>query len=372
MGKKILFLVPTLRRGGAETQLVTLINRLDHQTFGSHLACFDQDTHQRDKLRESVIFHHYPRRKRYDFASIRAIARLIDSESIDVVHCTLQIALIYGWLARLLARRKPALAVTVHTTYNASLRSELLAWLLYPVPMMAAQSVIFVCKAQRRHWEKKWPFLRRNSTVVYNGTDTTHFDRSVALPASTDFRRQHDLPADANVIAHIAGFRVEKGHRVLVETFARLRALNSDAFLVFAGDGILRKEIEQLVADKGLSEKARFIGSVSDVRPLLANAAVSVITSTAETFSVAMLESMAMEVPLVAMDVGGTGEAVIPGQTGWLVPAGDVDAMARALHAALSDRESRKQLAQAARQYVLQNFTEEKMAREMEQLFVSL
>jgi glycosyltransferase involved in cell wall biosynthesis len=142
---------------------------------------------------------------------------------------------------------------------------------------------------------------------------------------------------------------------------------------VFAGDGILRPAIAEQVQSMGLKNQVRFLGSVADVRPLLGLADLSVIASTAvETFSIAMLESMSMEVPLVATDIGGTSEAVIPDITGFLVPPDNVTALSLAILSAMTDERRLKNFGVHARQNVIDHFSSQVMVDQTNKLFLDL
>jgi glycosyltransferase involved in cell wall biosynthesis len=192
------------------------------------------------------------------------------------------------------------------------------------------------------------------------------------LPA-LKLKAQLGLPDDAFVLAHIAAFRPEKGHRILLEAFKLVATQNPKAFLVFAGDGILRPAIAEQVQSMGLKNQVRFLGSVADVRPLLGLADLSVIASTAvETFSIAMLESMSMEVPLVATDIGGTSEAVIPDITGFLVPPNNVTALSLAILSAMTDERRLKNFGVHARQNVIDHFSSQVMVDQTNKLFLDL
>jgi glycosyltransferase involved in cell wall biosynthesis len=124
--------------------------------------------------------------------------------------------------------------------------------------------------------------------------------------------------------------------------------------------GQVRQQVEKL----GVARRVAFLGSVADVRPVLAAADASVLASTSvETFSMAMLESMAMERPVIGSDIGGMSEAVVPGETGLLVRPGDVDGLREAVAALVADREARQRVGRAARAAVLERFGAETMVR---------
>jgi glycosyltransferase involved in cell wall biosynthesis len=311
-----------------------------------------------------VRLHAMQKSSSLDLRLIAAIARLIDEHEIDVVHCTLQYSLLLAWAARMRARAKPSLVCAIHTTINVSAYHELADRALYRWLFRACTDLIFVCETQRVHWAKKYPELDSRSHVVFNGIDTGFFDPA-AVTDPHAMREKLGIPDGAKVLSCVAAFRPEKAHHLLVAAFAQLISKRRDVQLVLAGDGPTRPGIERLVADLGLAAQVRFPGAVSDVRGLLASSDVTVLASTAvETFSMAMLESMAMGVPLVATDMGGTREAVLDGETGVLVPPNDVPALVRGLGRVFGDDAYRTRLGRNARQLVLDRFTEQRMVRE--------
>ena len=357
---KALFIVPSLQRGGAETQALDLINCLDSGRIEKYLGVLDREIDQINRLDEAnVNFHHFNRSRKLDISVAKDIAHLIDGQSIDVIHCTLQISLFYGWLAIRLARRKPRLIVALHTTVNVSYREELFDRLLFSRLIRRCDKVIFVCQTQAEYWGGKYPELRDKSVVIYNGVDPDYFRRELFLERGAELRRSLSIPSEAGVIVCIAGFRKEKGHRYLVDAFARLE---DSSHLILAGDGVLRNEIESLVGNLNLLDRVHFLGNVSDVRPALAAANLSVLASTAvETFSIAMLESMAMQVPVVVTDIGGLHEAVQQGINGDIVNMADVDSLEKSLRQYINELERLRNMGENARIRVKEMFSQKKM-----------
>jgi glycosyltransferase involved in cell wall biosynthesis len=357
---KVLFIIPSLRRAGAETQVVDLVNGLDPDIFNVHLLTFQPHLDQLDRIdRERVSFHHVQRKGKLDLAIVRKVAELIDRYSINIVHATLQYSLLYGWLGRLYARRHPTIVAAIHTTISADRKEELQNRLVYQWLLRRCNHVVFVCHRQREYWVRKYPFLSGMSSVIYNGVDLAEMDVDQVSVPSVRRRAELGIPADAFVIACIAGFRKEKGHHLLVEALARLDA---SVYMLFAGDGELRSSIEKQVEAAGLAPRTRFLGVVNDVRSVLSIADISVLASTAvETFSMAMLESLAMGVPVVGSDIGGMSEAVIDGKTGLLVAPGNVEQLAKSLASLAADKTRTAVMGVKGRDLVMQSFTRGKM-----------
>ena len=357
---KVLFIVPSLGRAGAETQVVDLVNALRDPEIQCQLLCFQPDLSQRDRIPEAVRFHHVPRRSKYDISFISGIARIIDREEIDVVHCTLEFSVLVGWLAIRRARRKPRLIGAIHTTLIRNLKEQLHDRLIYQWIFRQCDRIVFVCQKQADFWLQRYPFLAKNSTVIHNGIDLERFSGSFCDENAKEFAGRLAVPDNAYIISCIAGFRTEKRHDLLLAAFSRL---DSNAHLYLAGDGALRSSVESFVDQMGLQDRVHFLGNIEDVRPLLAATHITVLASTAvETFSIAMLESMAMGVPMVAPDIGGLSEAIVHDQTGWIYPVGDVDRLASLLAQGARDREKLKAMSALARQSAEKYYSREVMA----------
>jgi len=130
----------------------------------------------------------------------------------------------------------------------------------------------------------------------------------------------------------------QKGQMLLIEAAHRLKARNVPFELVLAGDGEMRAEIEAAIGRFGLERSVRITGWISsgDVRSEILGARALVLASFAEGLPVALMEAMALGRPVLTTFVAGIPELVLDREHGWLVPAGDVDALAKALEACLT------------------------------------
>jgi glycosyltransferase involved in cell wall biosynthesis len=214
-------------------------------------------------------------------------------------------------------------------------------------------------------------------STIYNGVDTEWFRPSRSAPvrsagcgvwgegsAFPALRTPHSAP----VVACVARLTADKGHRDLIAGMPALVSRFPRLSLLLAGEGPLRETLAEQAAALGVEEHVRFLGHVADVRGVLAAADVFVLPSYREGLPNAVLEAMAMEVPVVATDTDGTAEAVLDGQTGCLVAPGDSEGLARAVTRVLEDDRARAALVQGARQLVSARFDMERAADELEAL----
>ena len=349
-----LIIVASLIRAGAETQAVELANGLVELGHKVHLCSFEKELDQRDRLVKDINFHHILRTSKYDWSLVQKVAELIDREQIQVIHGVLQFATLIGWLAARRSKRKPPIVAAIHTTINRSMKEELQDRLVYRHMLVRSAAIVFVCNNQRDHWLKKYPQLSHLARVVHNGIDMSKFKREEYIDAASAARRRWGIPEAAPVYSCLAAFRPEKGHDLLIKAFA---SAPEDCYLVLAGEGERRPLIEAHAAAAGLGGRVIFIGNVVDVRPIIAASVATVLASTAvETFSMSMLESMAMGVPVIAPKIGGLPEAIIPGETGMLFDVGDYCELAHCMKALAGDAAKAATLGLAAQVMVSKRF----------------
>jgi glycosyltransferase involved in cell wall biosynthesis len=354
-----LIVVPSLRRAGAETQAVDLANGLSLTGHTVHLCSFEPQLEQVGRLVESVRFHHVRRRSKYDFSPAGGIAEIIDRAAIDVVQGVMQFAVLFAWLGASRSRARPPVVAAIHTTVNRGLKDELHDRYLYRRILRRLPALIFVCENQSAYWTAKFPELREAARVVYNGVDPRQFRREEFVSPARRLRADLGIPADAFVFACIAAFRPEKGHKYLIDAFARQPP---NTYLLLAGEGERMSAARDLVRAAGLDGRVRFLGSVRDVRPVIVASSATILASTAvETFSMAMLESMALEVPMIATRIGGLAEAIVDGKTGLLCPPGDAGQLAAKMQMLVDNRLDAGALGRAASAMVSECFTLERM-----------
>lgn len=145
-------------------------------------------------------------------------------------------------------------------------------------------------------------------------------------------------PASKNRLVCVGRLCEQKGQLILLAAFARLRAKIGDCHLVLAGDGEMRPEIEARIAALNLKDAVTITGWISsaEVRKEILAAEALVLPSFQEGLPVVLMEAMALGRPVISTYVAGIPELVVPGENGWLVPAGDVTLLAEAMEACLN------------------------------------
>ncbi len=179
-------------------------------------------------------------------------------------------------------------------------------------------------------------------------------------PSRNEARRRLGLPASAFVVSTLALLVPEKGIANLMEAMARISDPDGDIRLVVAGDGPARCELERLAASR-LAERATFLGRVPDTADVYAAADVFALPSYLEGFGLVYIEAALHGVPSIGAAVGAVPETICDGETGLLVPPGDIDALAAAITRLRDNPDLCRRLGTAARTRALARFTDAAM-----------
>ena len=203
----------------------------------------------------------------------------------------------------------------------------------------------------KRHFEVDTPI-----EVIPNFIDTTRFHR-----CENEAFKRAVCPDGGKVIVHVSNFRPVKRVEDVIRVFHRLVQDGMAVNLLLAGDGPDRMSAERLARELGIWGQIRFLGKQEPIEELLSIADVFLIPSGSETFGLAALEAMACNVPIVSSDIGGLPELNVDGETGFLCPLGDIDALTEKTRAILSDDALQQRLAEGARRRAVEMFDQDRI-----------
>jgi glycosyltransferase involved in cell wall biosynthesis len=205
--------------------------------------------------------------------------------------------------------------------------------------------------------------------VIPNGVDTNRF---APLPDTASIRAEICVgPADP-VVTIVAALRPEKNHELFLDAAAHVVKRVPNAKFLVIGDGPRREPLEHYAADLGITSSVRFLGTRDDIPRLLSTSDVFALTSHNEAKPISILEAMSAGKPVVATNVGSIKEAVVDGETGYLVRPGDANAFARRLVELIEDPIRARQMGDLARNAVVENWSIEAMVHRYERLIAMI
>ena len=200
--------------------------------------------------------------------------------------------------------------------------------------------------------------------VIHNSIPSSGFDG----PANQALRSALSRGTDHPILLTVARLDLQKGHTYLFKAIRQF----PDAIFVMAGDGPARTVLETQAHDLGIDNRVIFLGHRKDIPDLLASCDVFVLPSVYEGLPLSVLEAMAAGKPVVATAVGGTPEAVVEGETGFLVPPGDPAALATAIQRLLSNPSLAQKMGAVGRVRVRQEFSSATMVQRVTQTYEEL
>src|SRR5690606_36162396 len=201
---------------------------------------------------------------------------------------------------------------------------------------------------------------------IHNFADATLFRRGHADAAHC--HRRMFAPGNEVVFMHLSNFRPVKRVEDVVRIFARAAA-EVDAVLVMIGEGPALRAARDLAESLGRAGRVKFLGNQLDVPALMGCGDVFLFPSEMESFGLAPLEAMACEMPVIASNSGGIPEVVAHGETGYLAPVGDIDAMAEHAVRLGLDPALRARMGAAGRRRAIELFSPEAMVEQYEALY---
>jgi len=165
--------------------------------------------------------------------------------------------------------------------------------------------------------------ITTNIDVIYNFIDFTKFSKT-----NKEHFKKVIAPNGEKIITHISNFRKVKRAEDTIRIFEKVNEVIPSTLLLI-GDGPERPNLEVLCKEIGLCDQVRFLGKQQAIEELLSVSDLFLLPSSSESFGLAALEAMAIEVPVISSNVGGIPEVNLDGATGYLCEVGDVDTMAK-------------------------------------------
>ncbi len=174
------------------------------------------------------------------------------------------------------------------------------------------------------------------------------------------------------MIGTVAVFRRQKRLGDWVRAFKAAHETHPDVHGLAVGDGPLRDEFHQRIEAEGMADKIHLTGIQEEVSDYLSAMDIFLMSSQFEGLPIALLEAMAMELPVVATSVGGIPEVLTNGGAGFLVPWGEPERLAECLCRVLDDSALRSAMGRAARKRVEESFSIDRMVDELQGIYEEL
>jgi len=360
--------------GGAQRYVASLAEGLRRRGFETEIAFGLGEELGEWSRAHNIPVHRAaldnPIRPHKDFLAYLQLVRLMKRGRYDVVHLNSTKAGIVG----LAAARTVGIPVCVFTAHG--LRSVLLpsswrrafwTWMESRYTRLA-DCVIEVSEHGLRAGLEKGVLSSDRSTAIHNGISLARIDEGLKAAKT---RAELGLSPEHLVVGTVARLDPVKGMGYWLRAAAVVAASEPRARFVIVGDGPELDKLAPLAEELGVAPVTTWLGQQNAVL-YYRLFDVFVLASLYEGLSIAILEAMAAGLPIVASRVGGNPELVSDGETGYLVPSQDGQAMGQAILRLLIDSEARRAMGRRARERVEAEFTEEQMVARVAALYADL
>ncbi len=363
---KVLLLVTLSELGGAQ-HVVYVLARYLRSDYDMTVACAPGGFLV-EKLREEQIrVVEIPELVRplnpiRDLQAFLKLCHWMRRERFDLVHAHSTKAGLLGRLAAGLAD-VPIVLFTAHGWAFTEGRTYWKRWLLAQAERLAAKATAkIICVSERdRELALQFHVGRPDQLVViHNGVNPQPFGQADGARA----RQQWGLEGTL-VLTFVGRLATPKDPLILLKAIQNL----SESKLILVGYGPLQPRVKRFIRQNGLANRVVLAGERRDIPEILAASDVFVFPSRWEGLPLTIIEAMMAGLPVVASRVGGLPELVEEGVTGFLVPPGDPQGLAKVLQRLLDDEELRRCMGEAGRQRALGNFTLDRMLHETHRVY---
>lgn len=336
----VLVITDKLTFGGAEIYFCKLVNQLQHPDMSFYYAAGPGEL---SKMIEQK-HHFYELSRTKHLQNIRRIRKWVIEKQIDVIHANSLRMVLYCIAVQKATQKKFKI---VYTKHNMTFLEKKNRFLFSYVLNHYVDRVITVSEFEKRNLVNVG--IRADKlTTIHNGVDLNQF---------SFHRKEKGKILKVGILARLSE---EKNHEFFIEIADKLRNL-PDVLFYIAGDGPVKGKIQHLIQSKKLHSKVRMVGAVNHPEEFIKKMDLLLLTSRAEVFPMVILEAMAVGTPVVSINRGGIGEAIIGNKTGFLINDHSAEEFCEKIRTVFSNDELRISLIENARRKVQSDFSLEQM-----------
>lgn len=359
---RVLHIIDHLGLGGAQTAVLDMLRNRDRSVFDVEVAVMHGWGPFADALEGAGVKVHSLSPAKLPPAYVPNFLRLIREGKYDVLHFHLQAS---NWLMKPLAALAGAPVRISHDHTSGDIKFRGYGSLLPDAFSHLFSTRVIAVSDGVRDFLKRWEAVPRESLVVIaNGVDDSTF-----RPASADdrvaARQRLGLPSEAFVVGGMGRLAYEKNFAAIPELAGR----HGKAVFVIAGSGPEEGMLKEKAARLGVSERVKFLGTVTDRTGFYHALDAFILPSLHEGLPMALLEAMASGVPVLASRLEGIAAALVEGEEGLLAQAGAIDEFSEKLARYEADPALRTKLATAARAKAAAEYSAATTARRVEEVY---
>lgn len=330
--KKILFIIPNMRGGGAQRVISTILNFLDRKKFETILVLLKKEGPYLEDLPKDIqVINLQTEQTRYSIIKVIRVIRVIKQIKPDLVFSTLSylnilIVMIRPFLSKdiiFIARETNTISVI-----NKRKKYPMLYDLVYKVFYNNFNKIISQSKYMRKDLIDNYNIMEDRIEVIYNPVDITKIENLANRDVANLYK------SDKFNLLAVGRLSYQKGYDLLIEA---MRKLDKKFHLTILGQGKDDAKLEQLAKSFDIEDNITFAGFQANPYIYMMHADLFILSSRYEGLPNVVLEANALGTPVVAFNCpGGTGEIIENGVNGFLCECGNIDELAETINKASS------------------------------------
>lgn len=375
---KVLHLIPTLSSGGAERQLVNLVNTTSKEIVNHVVCAIDESYFFEPEIIEAgykvIKFDISGKHPFFKIAS--KFRQVVREEKPDIIHTWLYNANVAARLATFLGNKTPIITSIQSVDYEPdaiitcgynSHKINGLRMIDKTMARLTKPDFVMCSEFVKTSYRENYGIDEARTHVIYNSVDPTLMETTEADVEKLG--EEFAFPEDTFVFFNVGRLDPQKNHKAIFEAYKLVLEDVPNSVLLLAGIGSLDEKLKQDVKDLGISDKVIFLGRRTDVPALLAFADVFVFPSFFEGLPVALVEAMFKSKPCIASRIDVFREVITDGETGLLIDPNLPSELKDAMIKLYENEDLRKSLGENGFRQVQAKFHSHKTAKQWEDLY---
>lgn len=355
---KICYVIGTLEIGGAEKQLLKLIQNIDRENFLPVVIAFRGGALKEDFENATKVIIAGKRWKIDPFFLIRLI-KIIKKEKTDILHTFMFTSNTWGRIAGIISR----IPVIIASERCVDVWKKFYHHWIDRILLKFTYKVVGNSNSVKRFYQRLERIPEDKITVIYNGVDLNEFK---SLPHT-----KLNISKEGFWIGAGGRFTEQKGLINLLKVVPEVLKHFPQTKFILVGDGPLRKQFEEFVGENRISNSVIFTGYRKDILSIFSLCDIIVVPSLFEGMPNIVLEAMALKKPVIGTDIPEIAELIEDGKNGFLVPVKDnVKDIAEKILILLRNSEMRRNMGESGYNLIKERFSLANMVKEYENLYI--
>jgi sugar transferase (PEP-CTERM/EpsH1 system associated) len=356
MKTKILHVVLSLETGGLENGIVNLVNKADPEKYIVDVLCLRELGTLAARIinpESKVIFD-----GNRDHGIRTAIAKIMTTckkGQYQIIHSHGFTTMLTSYFAGKIMRVPLIINGEHGVLYDETIKQRWLQKFLFS----RMNHNLTVSTDLKYDIKKRFNIKKDNFTPIINGVDTVKFSVNKGIGCS--IKQQLNLSDDFLLIGSVGRLVEVKNYKSLIDAFSVTVKKHPSIHLVLAGDGTEKEALNKQVTDLNLQGHVHLLGNRDDIPNIMNALDIFVLPSFSEGLSNTLLEAMSCGTPVIASNVGGNSEIVIPDHSGYLYESDNIQQLSELLNRLVSAPDLIKKLSVQARQHILDNYSLQSM-----------